>query len=193
MEIGKRNKIIYPFRLLISPMSLRWPSNVLFRATRLAIGGKRVMARVSHIEKPQSPELQGFGEGDKFLSFLLVGSNSGVSGKTQNLLRQFPWFRRWPLQYKDFLQLNMYVGFHVPPQCPSDFSEATLGVGFENTKAGVLELVDEVDSKSTASVPVVPALALAIQGFFTTQYVRWISCPSTMSLRFLGGDIGSWI
>lgn len=44
------------------------------------------MARVSHIEKPQSPELQGFGEGDKFLSFLLVGSNSGVSGKTQNPL-----------------------------------------------------------------------------------------------------------
>ena len=45
----------------------------------------------------------------------------------------------------------MYVEFHVPPQCPSDFSEATLGVGFENTKAGVLELVDEVDSKSIAS------------------------------------------
>lgn len=90
MEIGKRNKIIYPFRLLISPMSLRWPSNVLFRATRLAIGGKRVMARVSHIEKPQSPELQGFGEGDKFLSFLLVGSNSGVSGKTQNPLVATP-------------------------------------------------------------------------------------------------------
>ena len=91
MEIGKRNKIIYPFRLLISPMSLRWPSNVLFRATRLAIGGKRVMARVSHIEKPQSPELQGFGEGDKFLSFLLVGSNSGVSGKTQNPVVAIPY------------------------------------------------------------------------------------------------------
>ena len=58
--------------------------------------------------------------------------------------------------------------------------------------AGVLELVDEVDSKSTTSFPVAPALTLEIQGFFTTQYVRWISCPSTMSLRFLGGDIGSW-
>ena len=45
----------------------------------------------------------------------------------------------------------MYVGFHVPPQCPSDFSEATLGVGLGHTKAGVLELVDEVDSKSIAS------------------------------------------
>ena len=183
MEIGKRNKIIYPFRLLISPMSLRWPSNVLFRATRLAIGGKRVMARVSHIEKPQSPELQGFGEGDKFLSFLLVGSNSGVSGKTQNQLRQFPWFRRWPLQYKDFLQLNMYVGFHVPPQCPSDFSEATLGVGFENTKAGVLELVDEVDSKSIASdgvrvrvpPPAPSPQSLVYQG--VAGFFMALSCP----------------
>ena len=48
--------------------------------------------------------------------------------------------------------------------------------------AGVLELVDEVDSKSTASFPVAPALSLAAQGFLTTQYVRWISCPSHVPL-----------
>lgn len=42
------------------------------------------MARVSHIEKPQSLEFQGFGEGNKFLSILLVGGKSGASGKTQN-------------------------------------------------------------------------------------------------------------
>ena len=46
----------------------------------------------------------------------------------------------------------MYVGIHVPPQCPSDFLvEVTLGVEFESAKAGVLELADEVDSKSIAS------------------------------------------
>ena len=60
------------------------------------------MARVSHIEKPQSLELQGFGEGNKFLSILLVGGKSGVGGKTQNQLRHFPWLRRYPLRRKDF-------------------------------------------------------------------------------------------
>lgn len=44
------------------------------------------MARVSHIEKAQSLELQGFGEGNKFLLILLVGGKSGVGGKTQNPL-----------------------------------------------------------------------------------------------------------
>ena len=87
-KIGRRNKIKYPFRLLISPMSLRWPSNVLFWPTKWAIAGKPVMARVSHIEKPQSLELQGFGEGNKFLSILLVGGKSGASGKTQNQVPQ---------------------------------------------------------------------------------------------------------
>ena len=173
-------------------MFLQWPSNVLFEATRLAIGGKRVMARGSHIEKPQSPELQGFGEGDKFLSFLLVGSNSGVSGKTQNLLRQFLWFRRWPLKYKDFLQLNMYVGFHVPPQCPSDFSETTLGVGFENTKAGVLELVNEVDSKTGSSIVPIHWIVLDFSRVLRYTVFRKSACSLLSSLLSFwpGGQFG---
>lgn len=59
------------------------------------------MARVSHIEKAQSLELQGFGEGNKFLLILLVGGKSGVGGKTQNPLR--PTMRRFEFLPMTFL------------------------------------------------------------------------------------------
>ncbi len=62
---------------------------------------------------------------------------------------------------------------------------------FENINAGVLELADEVDSKSTTPFHATVPETLDLQGPLTTQYVTCFSCPSTMSLRFLGRDIGS--
>lgn len=82
-------------------MSLRWPSNLLFLTPKWVIVGKSIMARVSHIEKAQSLELQGFGEGNKFLLILLVGGKSGVGGKTQNPLR--PTMRRFEFLPMTFL------------------------------------------------------------------------------------------
>lgn len=54
--------------------------------------------------------------------------------------------------------------------------------------AGVMELVDVVDSKSTSSFPVTSALSPGTQGLLTIQYVICALCPSTMSLRFPGCD-----
>ncbi len=67
-------------------MALQGASDVLFKAAKGTIAGKPVVARVLHIEKPQSLELQGFREGVKFLSIRLAGVRGGVDGKTQNPL-----------------------------------------------------------------------------------------------------------
>ncbi len=71
-------------------MALRGASDVLFKATKGVIEGKPVVARVLHIEKPQSLELQGFREGVKFLSIRLAGVRFSVDGKTQSPLVAIP-------------------------------------------------------------------------------------------------------
>ena len=54
----------------------------------------------------------------------------------------------------------------------------------------MMELADVVDSKSATPITTAGAITLDSSRFLTTQYVSWFLCPSTMSLRFLGQDIG---
>ena len=56
--------------------------------------------------------------------------------------------------------------------------------------AGVLELVDEVDSKSGSPNPPACGISLGIPALFGSEYVAFFELPSGFALRFPRNDFG---
>ncbi len=67
------------------------------------------------------------------------------------------------------LELTAVIGFfNISHDFLPIYWEIILGVRLKNINAGVMELADVVDSKSTSPSDTVSALSLDTTGFFTT-------------------------